>query len=156
MSWITLPSSIQFFTTAAFMLHQRRQYQPLSYKSHFLSHFLSEYPCKSSRSAQIVLKMSSSFFQKDIDIKQVLNIIFRLNKARAASIYFVVFVFLFGNHIVGLLGWSTFWRSILIQEYISISIFMYLQLSLYIKNQVFLKNVRIKNHSIFKPARLRP
>ena len=39
MSWITLPSSIQFFTTAAFMLHQRRQYQPLSYKSHFLSHF---------------------------------------------------------------------------------------------------------------------
>ena len=39
MSWMTLPSSIQFFTTAAFMLHQRRQYQPLSYKSHFLSHF---------------------------------------------------------------------------------------------------------------------
>ena len=39
MSWMALSSSIQFFTTAAFMLHQRRQYQPLSYKSHFLSHF---------------------------------------------------------------------------------------------------------------------
>ena len=43
--------------------------------------FLSEYPCKSSRSAQIVLEMSSSFFQKDIDIKQTLLVIFRLRQA---------------------------------------------------------------------------